>query len=165
MPPLLSLIQLYASINHLKETSSDHSSAPSISSLSEDNAQNFALEILINCTHVLYQLSKAGILSQKEVIDEGVLESLLVLAAFDISLLKLASSGKQDGQTTDRINIIQSLAAKAISAISSQVSFQSSIIEVVQASGRLPCLLRSSNNEVRKYLAKAIAYLSLRNGI
>lgn len=88
-----------------------------------------------------------------------------MLAAFDISLLKLATSGKQDGQTTDRINIIQSLAAKAISAISSQVSFQSSIIEVVQASGKLPCLLRSSNNEVRKYLAKAVAYLSLRNGI
>lgn len=111
---------------------------------------------MINCTHILYQLSRAGILSQKEVIQEGVFDILLMLASFSIT--------DQSDEVLDRVNIVQSLAAKAISAISSLVSFQASMIELVQGTDKLPTLLRSSNEDVRKYMAKTIAYLSLRNG-
>jgi Trp operon repressor len=111
---------------------------------------------VINCTHILYQLSRAGILSQKEVIQEGVFDTLLMLASFSIT--------DQSDEVLDRVQIIQSFAAKAISAISSLISFQASIIELVQGSDRLPTLLRSMNEDVRKYTAKTVAYLSLRNG-
>lgn len=41
---------------------------------------------------------------------------------------------------------------------------QVSIIELIQGTDKLAQMLRSSNDEVRKYTAKTVAYLSLRNG-
>lgn len=120
-----------------------------------------ALEILINCTDVLYQLSKAGILSKKDIIEEGILEILLILAAFHIDLLKVKG---EENQSNERVVIIQNLSAKSISSVSSHVPLQSSIIGMIQTSDKLAHLLRSTNSEVRKYTAKTIAYLSLRNG-
>jgi hypothetical protein len=138
-----------------------------------ESRQSIILEIVINCTHILYQLSRAGILSLKEVISDGVFVTLLMLASFNIQNLqlekgicsdKIPTTVEDEQQAVDRVAIIQSLAAKAISAISSLVSFQADIIELIQKTGRLSILLRSSNDEVRKYIAKTVAYLSLRNG-
>lgn len=120
------------------------------------------MEIIINCTHILYQLSRAGILSQKEVITEGVFDTLFTLASF--KHIQSDATNDEQQQINERLVIIQNLAAKAISAISSLVAFQASIIELIQGTEKLSSLLRSKNDEVRKYMAKTIAYLSLRNG-
>ena len=96
-----------------------------------------------------------------------------MLASFNIHNLQLdkgvcsdevPATGDDEQQVVERVVIIQSLAAKAISAISSLVSFQADIIELIQKTDKLSSLLRSSNDEVRKYIAKTVAYLSLRNG-
>jgi len=138
-----------------------------------ESRQSIILEIVINCTHIFYQLSRAGILSLKEVISDGVFDTLLMLASFNIQNLQLEkgicsgeipATGDDEQQVMERVVIIQSLAAKAISAISSLVSFQVDIIELIQKTDKLSTLLRSSNDEVRKYIAKTVAYLSLRNG-
>jgi hypothetical protein len=125
----------------------------------------------------LYQLSRAGILSQKEVITEGVLDTLFTLASFNLDNVQIERENinkddeerveqqkQQQQQINERITIIQNLAAKAISAISALIPFQASIIELIQGTEKFANLLRSSNDEVRKYMAKTIAYLSLRNG-
>lgn len=165
-------------------TSNDPSSSSAITAADESTAvtspvespQSIILEIVINCTHILYQLARAGILSLKEVISDGVFDTLLTLASFNIQDLQLEKgicSGQvpvttprddDEQQVMERVVIIQSLAAKAISAISSLVSFQADIIELIQKTDKLSTLLRSSNDEVRKYIAKTVAYLSLRNG-
>ncbi|GAN11506.1 hypothetical protein MAM1_0641c11069 [Mucor ambiguus] len=197
LPPLLFLVRSYTHVepigtssNHKKSpVNSIHSntmtpsltSDPSSSSATADDAtvnnpvesrQSIILEIAINCTHILYQLSRAGILSLKEVIADGVFDTLLILASFDIQHLHLEKgicsdevpvTGDDEQQVMERVLIIQSLAAKAISAISSLVSFQADIIELIQKTDRLSTLLRSPNGEVRKYIAKTVAYLSLRN--
>lgn len=93
---------------------------------------------------------------------EGVFDILFMLASFDQICLDATTDEQQ--QINERLVIIQNLAAKAISAISSLVAFQTSIIELIQSSRKLSYLLRSRNDEVRKYMAKTIAYLSLRNG-
>lgn len=171
MPPLLSLIRTYTQLDCNKKSptpnSSIHSTAtpPSLHSdpaaVSEsstliESRQSVLLEIVINCTHILYQLSRAGILSQKEVIQEGIFDTLLMLASFSLM--------DQSDEVLERVHIVQSLAAKSISSISSLVSFQASMIELVQDTDKLSTLLRSPNEEVRKYIAKTVAYLSLRNG-
>lgn len=120
------------------------------------------MEIIINCTHILYQLSKAGILSQKEVVTEGVFDTLFTLASFNH--VQSDATHEEQQQINERLSIIQNLAAKAISSISSLVAFQASIIELIQGTEKLSSLLRSRNDDVRKYMAKTIAYLSLRNG-
>ncbi|KAL9546078.1 hypothetical protein MBANPS3_006844 [Mucor bainieri] len=194
LPPLLFLVRSYTHVepsgNHKKSpVNSIHSntmtpsltSDPSSSSATADEStsanpvesrQSIILEIVINCTHILYQLSRAGILSLKEVIADGVFDTLLMLASFDIQHLQLEkgicaddvpATADDEQQVMDRVVIIQSLAAKAISAISSLVSFQPDIIDLIQKTDRLSTLLRSQNDEVRKYIAKTVAYLSLRN--
>ncbi|KAG1146197.1 hypothetical protein G6F38_005108 [Rhizopus arrhizus] len=163
LPALLSLIRSYIQTTHEKESAPSFTSASTNSTNSVDdnnNLQNLALEILINCTDVLYQLSKAGILSKKDIIEEGILEILLILAAFHVDLLKVKG---EENQSNERVVIIQNLSAKSISAVSSHVPLQSSIIGMIQTSDKLAHLLRSTNSEVRKYTAKTIAYLSLRN--
>jgi multisubunit Na+/H+ antiporter MnhF subunit len=109
------------------------------------------------------------------VVEDGVFDLLLTLASL--------AADKSDTQLSDRIVIIQSLAAKAISALCSLsknknknkyidlvlmlghlASFQSSIIELIKGTNRLSILLHSSNDEVRKYASKSFAFLSLRNG-
>lgn len=194
LPPLLFLVRFYTNIesssnNKKSPANSVHSSImtpsltsnPSASSAADESTitnpvesrQSIILEIVINCTHILYQLSRAGILSLKEVISDGVFVTLLMLASFNIQNLqlekgicsdKIPTTVEDEQQAVDRVAIIQSLAAKAISAISSLVSFQADIIELIQKTGKLSILLRSSNDEVRKYIAKTVAYLSLRNG-
>lgn len=44
------------------------------------------------------------------------------------------------------------------------VTHQPAIIELVRGSDKFASLIQSTNDDVRKYLAKSIAYLSLRNG-
>ncbi|KAI8369834.1 armadillo-type protein [Choanephora cucurbitarum] len=158
--------------NHSEHSSLSSSSSSSSASNLVESRQSIQLEIIINCTHILYQLSRAGILSQKEVVSDGVFDMLLYLAKFDINQLKLEKgvieatplSNHEDEQPMkERVNIIQNLAAKAISAISSSVSFQPTVIGIIQGTDKLSCLLRSQNMDVRKYTAKTIAYLSLRN--
>ncbi|CAO3655029.1 unnamed protein product [Mucor fragilis] len=197
LPPLLFLVRSYthvepisANISHKKSpVNSIHSSTitpsltsnPSSSSATADDPtatnpvesrQSIILEIIINCTHIFYQLSRAGILSLKEVISDGIFDTLLMLASFNIYSLQLdkgvcsdemPATGDDEQQVVERVVIIQSLAAKAISAISSLVSFQADIIELIQKTDKLSTLLKSSNDEVRKYIAKTVAYLSLRN--
>lgn len=116
--------------------------------------QEVVLEIVINCAHVLYQLARAGILSQTNIVDDGIFFTLLTLAAYEPTTTptpnqqdtqSVASSSashhhhhpqRQDKATSngndndeevssplqlkERGQIIQSLAAKAISAISGQ---------------------------------------------
>lgn len=194
LPPLLYLIRYYTTSEsiHQKLTfkksppNSIHSNTtPSLSSNPStldtttntvESLQSIILEIVINCTHIIYQLSRASILSQKEVISDGVFDTLTSLASFNLQCLQwekiiiegspiIPSAPSEDEQQfLDRVNIIQSLAAKAISAISSLVPFQASIIELVQGTDKLANLLKSANQDVKKYTAKTIAYLSLRNG-
>lgn len=130
----------------------------------------------MNCTHVIYQLSRAAILSQKEIFTDGVFVSLLMLASFNMQHLRLEnlvvegtpivvpSTDDNEQQVAENVNIIQTLAAKSISAISSLVPFQTNIIELIQGTNKLPILLRSTNQDVKKYTAKTVAYLSLKNG-
>ncbi|KAI8393568.1 armadillo-type protein [Radiomyces spectabilis] len=201
LPPLLHLIRHYAQLDKgftadLKEkrtsvissqsslsgTTSDgtgpHSVSPHVNGgpLQTDTdhseiRQSMMYEILINCTHILYQLSRAGILSQKEIVNEGVFDGLLVLSTFEPINSDDHRGTKVDNETIaseedalkDRITIVQNLAAKAISAISASVTTQPSIIDILKGSDKLPQLLRSNNEETRKYIAKTMAYLSLRN--
>lgn len=44
------------------------------------------------------------------------------------------------------------------------VSNQASVIEQLRNSNKLALAVGSENNEVKKYIAKTVAYLSLRNG-
>ncbi|GAA5798508.1 hypothetical protein HPULCUR_003912 [Helicostylum pulchrum] len=168
LPPLLYLIRHYTNAemaqkkspaNSIRSSNTDNNQSDEISA--NETRQSIILEIIINCTHILYLLSRAGILSQKEVVTEGVFDTLCMLASFDQVNFEATTEEKQ--QINERQTIIQNVAAKAISAISSLVSFQASIIELIQNSKTLPSLLRSRNNEVRKYMAKTVAYLSLRN--
>ncbi|KAI8882055.1 hypothetical protein K501DRAFT_334324 [Backusella circina FSU 941] len=164
LPPLLYLIRHYTQVEQQQQYQKNQeederttTSSSSYSELSLDTKQSIQLEIIINCTHILYQLSKAGILSQKkEVIDDGVFDVMLHLANFDLS-------DENQHQLMERISIIQTLAAKTISSISSLVSLQPNIIELVQNTNKLAHLLGSSNQEVCKYIAKTVAFLSLRN--
>ncbi|KAI9246492.1 hypothetical protein BDA99DRAFT_527036 [Phascolomyces articulosus] len=218
LPPLLHLIEFYVyyDTNTRKKKKSSSLSTVQQQQPAEEitpASQEIILEIIINCTHVFYQLSRAGILSQSNIIDDGVLYTLLTLAAYDPAVERqlqeqIVENGsiedneqqqqqqEEDGQeettTTneqqnengnnqeteedeeitaeeiaeqlkDRIRIIQSLAAKAVSAISASVSNQPSVIELIRGTDKFAYLLRSTNGEVRKYMAKTIAYLSLRN--
>ncbi|KAI8975163.1 hypothetical protein BDF20DRAFT_914129 [Mycotypha africana] len=168
-----------------------HSSASSSTTSFTDThiKHSILLETIINCTHVLYQLSRAGILSQKEVFKEGILAILFELSAFGSKLQPLqlqaaegANNDSEDSnndqqeqqqqqqrqQIQDRINIIQGLAAKSISCISSIIAFQTHIIEYIvqpenRSNDKLANLLRASHEEVQKYMAKTVAYLSLKN--
>lgn len=173
LPPLLVLIRHYTSPEVIRKHSPPNSITSGSNDSSDENTaetrQSIILEIIINCTHILYQLSRAGILSQKEVIQEGVFDTLIKLASFNLDTVPLEKDASNDEQQqlqqhiNERVTIIQNLAAKAISAISSLVGFQANIIELIQGTPKLSNLLRSNNGEVRKYMAKTIAYLSLRN--
>ncbi|CDS06801.1 hypothetical protein LRAMOSA09326 [Lichtheimia ramosa] len=208
LPPLLHLVEHYIYYD-TKDTKKHHSSSPSSvhsatgyqeneaqeHNMDEENTiiqqQEVVLEIVINCAHVLYQLARAGILSQTNIVDDGIFFTLLTLAAYEPTTAP--TSIQQDSQSEasssashhhqqrqdqaagedeeispalqlkERGQIIQSLAAKAISAISGQVTHQPAIIELVRGSDKFASLIQSTNDDVRKYFAKSIAYLSLRN--
>ncbi|CAO3616566.1 unnamed protein product [Cunninghamella blakesleeana] len=160
--------------------------------LEDTNEYTTQLEIMINCTHVIYQLARAGILSQEDIITDGVLDILLFLTLYKAhpQLIEIdpnnpnkntsSSPDNENASKTkseeDQINIdeiqiqwkereaiIQSVAAKSISYISSIVANQHSVIEQLSDTSTLAEALKSSNHEVKKYIAKTIAYLSLRN--
>ena len=218
LPPLLHLIEFY--VYYDTNTKKKKNIKQQQQSIVDDDTppdQEVILEIIINCSHVFYQLSRAGILSQSNIIDDGVLFTLLTLAAYDPAVERQLQvqqqevmmengNGSIDGrqshgdedehdgterngtnhraqeereeeerhqqeqeqelaeQIKDRIRIIQSLASKAVSAISASVSNQPSVIELIRGTDKFAYLLRSTNGDVRKYMAKTIAYLSLRNG-
>ncbi|KAI8086610.1 armadillo-type protein [Halteromyces radiatus] len=206
LPPLLQLLQYYmhcdrnmndtklpptASISSssLPSNSDTHSSAPipiKQSSIDDINLYTIHLEIIINCTHVLYQLARAGILSQEEIITDGILDILFSLTLYEIKDIPIKGMDKNEennlseklqqqqlddlehGVTTqeqwkERGFIIQSLAAKSISFVSATVSNQPSMIEQLRNTNNLALALVSDNDEVKKYIAKTVAYLSLRN--
>ncbi|KAI7883891.1 FYVE-domain-containing protein [Lichtheimia hyalospora FSU 10163] len=176
LPPLLHLVEHYIYYD-TKDTKKHRSSPSSIHSKNgyqdnethehnedEENTmiqqQEVVLEIVINCAHVLYQLARAGILSQTNIVDDGIFFTLLTLAAYEPTT---TTPSMQQDTHSEASKIIQSLAAKAISAISGQVTHQPAIIELVRGSDKFASLIQSTNDDVRKYLAKSIAYLSLRN--
>ncbi|KAI9488175.1 armadillo-type protein [Zychaea mexicana] len=201
LPPLLHLIEFYVyyeiNTSKKKKLKKKGKAAATVRDNDEnvkeeddddnDTPQEVILEIVINCTHVFYQLSRAGIFSQSNIIDDGVLYTLLTLAAYDPVPQDHEKKKQQNGQQPnggdmngngqeeeearaaiaeqfkERVRIIQSLAAKAVSAISAPVTNQPSVIELIRGTDKFAYLLRSTNGEVRKYMAKTIAYLSLRN--
>ncbi|KAL1930085.1 hypothetical protein VTP01DRAFT_1239 [Rhizomucor pusillus] len=190
LPAVLHLIDYYVySSNNKQETikrkspsgsiQSNNSGSPgnhsqitvrSTEDQSERARQEMILEIIINCTHIIYQLARAGILSSVNIIDEGALDALLTLAAYDPELARddnqstnSKAEQQEQYQLEERVSIIQSWAAKAVSAISGILANQPYVIDVLRGTNRFANLLRSSNQEVVKYMAKTIAYLSLRN--
>ncbi|SAM07474.1 hypothetical protein [Absidia glauca] len=206
LPPLLQLLQYYmhsqqttlgnttkklpsvsidsASLSRTGTQSSTLDAATKHLSIDDIDYYTVHLEIIINCTHVIYQLAKAGILSQEEIIAHGVLETLFSLTRYKIDDLVYSAAngdlappsekhqqqqnvnevgqGAQE-QWKERESIIQGLAAKSVSFVGSTVSNQASMIEQLRSSNNLALALISDNDEVKKYIAKTVAYLSLRN--
>ncbi|ORZ24274.1 armadillo-type protein [Absidia repens] len=205
LPPLLQLLRHYIhdrqNVNGINDkklpTASIASASPSSTGTHSSSTETVTkqltvedidhytvyLEIIINCTHVIYQLAKAGILSQEEIITDGVLETLFSLTMYKMDSpvdrttsddsfpltekqheqnMKGIGSDYQE-QWKERESVIQGLAAKSISFISSTVSNQASVIEQLRNSNKLMLAVTSKNDEVKKYIAKTVAYLSLRN--
>ncbi|KAH8555144.1 armadillo-type protein [Umbelopsis sp. PMI_123] len=129
--------------------------------------EDIRLEVLLNCAHVIYQLGRAAMLTSQEIRNDGAFLTLLQLADFHYtpSTDDTGNSEKPNDmqQLLDREQMIQSVAAKGISAICATVSNQPAIFEVISNPDQLTSLLGSNNSLVTKYIAKAIAYLSLRN--
>ncbi|CAO3681951.1 unnamed protein product [Umbelopsis ramanniana] len=159
--PLIRLMALYLS----KPMPLDNKEADKISSaiIRED----VRLEVLLNCSHVIFQLGRAAMLAPQEIRSDGAFITLLQLADFHYT--PLTDETENSEQPTDmqalldREQMIQSVAAKGISAICATVSNQPAIFEVISNPDQLTSLLESNNSLVTKYIAKAIAYLSLRN--
>ncbi|ORY90347.1 armadillo-type protein [Syncephalastrum racemosum] len=160
LPPLLRLIDVYTCSNDQEHKKQQQLASPPQPPPQQQAGLEMALDIIINCTHVLYQLARAGMLSQANIGPDGVLTTLISLAAFDIPLLP--QDDKEKEQSEERVRFIQSLASKAISSVSGSAS-QAVTMEIVRGSDKMAHLLRSSNEDVRKYTTKTIAYLSLRN--
>ncbi|OAD75000.1 hypothetical protein PHYBLDRAFT_78888 [Phycomyces blakesleeanus NRRL 1555(-)] len=223
LPPLLDLIKYYTDLDKQgfqppkRSSVSISSISPSDNSLTTptpstdttiyetpDAQQNKNMEIIISCVHVLYQVARAGILSLKEVVGDGVFNCLMSLSAFEAnqtifedrgSLAQEADadagadrnpnpnpnapanentntntnekassiSSESHSQINDRAFLIQSLAIKSIAYLCGFPVNQPSIIEQVQGTDKLACLLRSPHDDVQRYMAKSVAYLSLRN--
>lgn len=151
----------------------------------QQQQREMALEIVINCIHVFFHMARAGILTYSVVMEDGILATLVMLSGFE------PPRGTEDveedqNRLMERGDIIQALAAKTLSAVSGQglyarkewslyillgdlttptiVAFQAGMIEWVHNNDKFASLFRSTNGEVRKYMTKSIAYLSLRNG-
>ncbi|CAG8493300.1 2198_t:CDS:10 [Cetraspora pellucida] len=124
--------------------------------------------IILNIANVLYYLSISGPLCQQMLIDDIALDAILKLADFQLGTL-YDDSPEDDSlpsyeEIRLRVELARSLAAKTISCLSTYPSHQLLIIEYpLDGLDRLMRLLHSSIYEVRKYAAKSIAYLSLRN--
>ncbi|KAI9285763.1 armadillo-type protein [Umbelopsis sp. AD052] len=159
--PLIQLMALYLS----KPMPLDSKEADKVSSpiIRED----VRLEVLLNCSHVIFQLGRAAMLTSQEIRSDGAFITLLQLADFHYTPLTDDTENNEkpiDMQALlDREQMIQSVAAKGISAICATVSNQPAIFEVINNPDQLTSLLESNNSLVTKYIAKAIAYLSLRN--
>ncbi|CDH50926.1 hypothetical protein RO3G_14544 [Lichtheimia corymbifera JMRC:FSU:9682] len=128
----------------------------------QQQQREMALEIVINCIHVFFHMARAGILTYSVVMEDGILATLVMLSGFE------PPRGTEDveedqNRLMERGDIIQALAAKTLSAVSGQVAFQAGMIEWVHNNDKFASLFQSTNGEVRKYMTKSIAYLSLRN--
>ncbi|KAI8064522.1 hypothetical protein BC940DRAFT_305928 [Gongronella butleri] len=200
LPPLLLLLQRYLDQHQLVKKSpsgSLHSNASTALAMGAANTAaadliahySMSLEIIINCTHVIYQLARAGILSREEIVSDGILDVLLKLCLYEAKTPddddfrpampdgKVVSENQANNdahdqqqqpvdeakQWSERETIICTLAAKAMAFISAIVANQPSVIERLDASPYLSQALRSEKDDVRKYIAKTVAYLSLRN--
>ncbi|RUS23077.1 hypothetical protein BC937DRAFT_92645 [Endogone sp. FLAS-F59071] len=127
--------------------------------------------VLLNNAHIIYQLTRAGILSRTQLFSEGTFDALIQLSSLELNQVtikkNLSNEENEDAaaeaELQQRIRIIQGVAAKAISGIAANAANQHSIIESVKRSHWLTRLLSSPNPEVCKYAAKTMAYLSLRN--
>ncbi|RUP06325.1 armadillo-type protein [Jimgerdemannia flammicorona] len=143
------------------------------------NPNESVVTVLLNSAHTIYQLVRGGFLSHTQLFSEGTFTCLVQLSSFELEQAAIAivgtdkqnvsnSEGSDDAASTaadlQRCSIIQGIAAKAISGIAANAANQYSIIESVKESDWLATLLSSPNAEVRKYGAKTMAYLSLRNG-
>ncbi|KAI9309257.1 armadillo-type protein [Cunninghamella echinulata] len=176
-------IQSNSSSSSLKRSTTATSVSLNQATLEDTNEYTTQLEIIINCTHVIYQLARAGILTKEDIINDGILDILLSLTLYrahpqlvennntTVESDSASKSKSEDDVNIDEIQtqwkereaIIQSVAAKSISFISSTVANQPTIIEQLQDASTLAEALQSPNHEVKKYIAKTIAYLSLRN--
>ncbi|GAB5593864.1 hypothetical protein Unana1_08764 [Umbelopsis nana] len=160
MRPLIQLMVLYLSKPMtLGSKESTNSTPPKIV------RDDIRLEVLLNCAHVILQLGRAAMLTTQEIHNDGAFIVLLQLADFHYKPHSDDSDeiANDRQQLLDREQMIQSVAAKGISAICATVSNQPAIFEVINNPDQLTSLLQSSNGLVTKYIAKAIAYLSLRN--
>ncbi|CAG8530077.1 1621_t:CDS:10 [Diversispora eburnea] len=102
--------------------------------------------IILNIGNILYYLSISGSLCQRMLPDNASLDAILKLASFQF------------------VELTQGLASKTLSCLAINPSHQLLIIESsIEGLDRLINLLLSNIYEVRKYAAKSIAYLSLRN--
>ncbi|CAG8506887.1 26446_t:CDS:10 [Gigaspora margarita] len=125
--------------------------------------------IILNIANVLYYLSASGSLCQHMLADDTALDAILKLADFQLGTLYDDDSSEDDSlpsyeEIRLRVELARSLAAKTISCLSTYPSHQLLIIEYpLDGLDRLMRLLHSNIYEVRKYAAKSIAYLSLRN--
>ncbi|CAG8580396.1 802_t:CDS:10 [Dentiscutata erythropus] len=113
--------------------------------------------IILNIANILYYLSISGSLCQQMLTDDIALDAILKLADFQLGTLYDDDSSEDDSlpsyeEIRLRIELIRSLASKTISCLSTYHGLD-----------RLMRLLHSNIYEVRKYAAKSIAYLSLRN--
>ncbi|KAM3588960.1 hypothetical protein VKS41_001390 [Umbelopsis sp. WA50703] len=160
--PLIQLIALYLSKPMLASTKG----FPVSSVPTEPVRDDIRLEVLLNCTHIIFQLGQAGMLTPHEIHNDGTLLAILQLADYKYTPFHNASETQEKEdiqQLLDREQMIQSVAAKGISAICATVSNQPAIFEVISNPDQLTDLLKGNNILVSKYIAKSIAYLSLRN--
>ncbi|CAI2163679.1 11923_t:CDS:10 [Funneliformis geosporum] len=151
LPYLYNLISFYC-----RKISSDTSSLDSNAAKFLDSAST----IILNIGNILHLLSAT---------DVGALESIMKLANFQLETLTEDEALDEDillsyEEMRLRVEIARGLVAKTISCIAVNPSHQLLIFENPKIGlDGLMDLLHSSSFEVRKYAAKSIAYLSLRN--
>lgn len=146
LPSLLHLIE-HNMMHHDQNKHNEHGM--------EQQQREMVLEIVINCIHVFFHMARAGILTCSVVMEDGILTTLVTLAGFQVRA--------DDHPLKEREKVIQAWAAKTLSAVSGQVALQAGMIEWVHNNDTFASLFRSTNDQVRKYMTKSIAYLSLRN--
>ncbi|CAG8551545.1 13823_t:CDS:10 [Funneliformis mosseae] len=157
LPYLYNLISFYC-----RKLSSDTSSLDSNAAKFLDSAST----IILNIGNILHLLSATG---RRMLTDVGALESIMKLANFQLETLTEDEALDEDvllsyEEMRLRVEIARGLVAKTISCLAVNPSHQLLIFENPKIGlDGLMDLLHSSSYEVRKYAAKSIAYLSLRN--
>ncbi|KAG0006839.1 hypothetical protein BGZ80_005122, partial [Entomortierella chlamydospora] len=126
--------------------------------------------VLMNVTHIVFQM-----VPDKEAIKTmSMRQSGSEVGGLDSATVASQKSGDDldyEDETTfsmndelhSRLENMQSIAAKCISILASDVSNQAYIVDDPERISRLVQLLYSTNLDVVKYASKTMAYLSLRN--